>query len=123
MNAARTLQTLAWVLGAVLGASMAATAGAQPAAPAQQQVVYTRARLVSVLQEPAAEGKLYVRLQLIPNAKLPFTTQAFRVLDRSLIEGLPDGAWVRFTAQRVDGENTLTAIHLAEACKRFEPCH
>lgn len=100
----------------------AGTASAQTAAQTAAEPVYTRARLVSVLQEPGDTGKLYVRLQLVPRWRLPFTTQAWRVRDRSLLTGIPEGAWVKFTARRVEGENTLTSIHMVEECKRFQPC-
>lgn len=110
------------VLRAAVGIGMTTVAMAQPAAPAAEPIVYTRARVVSVLQEPGTDGKLYVRLKLVPNAKLPFATHAFRVADRALLKGISEGAWVRFTARRIDGENTLTGLELAEACRRLEPC-
>lgn len=95
--------------------ALEATSPSGQAAP-----VFTRARLVSVEQE--AGGKLYVRLKLLPRAKLPFTTQAFRVPDSALLAGIPAGAWVKFTARHVEGENTLTSIQVTEECKRFQPC-
>ena len=112
----------ALVLRAAVGASMVTLAVAQPAAPAPEPTVYTRARVVSVLQEPGTDGKLYVRLKLVPNAKIPFATHAFRVVDRALLQGISEGAWVRFTARRINGENTLTALERVEACKRLDPC-
>jgi len=107
------------VLWAVIGAGAASaqTTTEAPAAP-----VYTRARFVSVLQEGGSGGKLYVRLKLLPRSKLPFTTQAFRVVDRALLAGIPEGAWVKFTARHIEGENTLTSIHVVDECKRFQPC-
>jgi Cu/Ag efflux protein CusF len=107
-----------WLWAVVCAGAALAQAG--PMAPAD--TVYTRARVVSVLQEPGSAGKLYVRLKLVPQWKLPFATQAFRVTDRALLDGIPEGAWVKFTARRVEGENTLTSIHVVEACKRFQPC-
>lgn len=105
-------------------AIMAGTGGAaaQPAGPQPGQTapVFTRARLVSTLQESG--GRLYVRLQLLPGAKIPFTTQAFRVADPALLAGIPDGASVKFTARHMEGENMLTSIHVVEECRRFQPC-
>jgi Cu/Ag efflux protein CusF len=86
-----------------------------PAAP-----VFTRARLVSV--GPKIGDKLYVRLKLLPLAKLPFTTQTFRVMDGTQLAGVPEGSWVKFTARHMEGENTVTFIQMAEECKRFQPC-
>ena len=98
------------------GAASAAGEGAAPAAP-----VYTRARLVSV-EMHASGNAMLVRLKLLPRAKLPFTTQTFRVVNPALLYGISQGAWVQFTARHIDGENTLTSIRVTAECKRFEPC-
>jgi len=82
--------------------------------------VMTRARLASSYEEPG--GKLYVRLKLLPGSKIPFTTQTFRLSDRSLLTGIPEGSSVKFTAKQIDGENTLTSIHAVAECRRFQPC-
>ena len=105
------------LLGAVMDASVAV---AQTAAPTPAPPVETPAVFVSVLQE--RDGSLYARLKLVPLAKIPFTTQVFRVRDRALLAGIPEGAWVRFTARTQEGENTLTSIRVGEACRRFQPC-
>lgn len=89
-------------------------------AAAEAAPVTTYARLVSASQE--ADGKLYVRLKLIPRAKIPFTVQRFRVRDRALLAGIAEGSWVRFTAKHIDGENTLTSIRVTAECKRFQEC-
>jgi len=94
------------------------TAAAQANEPA---TVFTRARITSTYEEPG--GKLYVRLKLLPRSKIPFTTQTFRLADRSLLTGIPEGSWVKFTSSHIDGENTVTAIHAVEECRRFQPCH
>ena len=120
----------ALLLGAVLvlampGCQAEASPAPRPAEPAgnasDASVVYTRARLVS-FQKDAATGKGYVRLKLLPRAKIPFTVQTFRVRDPGLLEGIPPGAWVQFTARHIEGENTLTAIRATAECRRFEPC-
>ena len=98
------------------GAASAAAEDAAPAAP-----VYTRARLVSVEMDASGNATL-VRLKLLPRAKLPFTTQTFRVVNPALLHGIPQGAWVQFTARHIDGENTLTSIRVTAECKRLEPC-
>lgn len=118
-------RTVALALGAIVIGSAAAQSaasapavreeGAAPAAP-----VFTRARLVSV--GPKVGNKLYVRLKLLPLAKLPFTTQTFRVMDSALLANIPEGSWVKFTAQYMDGENTVTSIQVSDECKRFQPC-
>ena len=82
--------------------------------------VYTRAVVRSLSAE--ANGKVYVRLKLLPRSKIPFSTQTFLVADRSLLAGIAEGASVKFTAKHLDGENTLTSIHAVEPCRRFQPC-
>lgn len=101
------------------------SAVAQPATQAEpgsqaSTTVFTRARVASFHQE--AGNRFYVRLKLLPRAKLPFTTQTFRVTNRSLLVGIPEGAWVKFTSRHVEGENVLTAIHVVAECKRFQAC-
>ena len=98
------------------GAASAAVEGAAPVAP-----VYTRARVVS-LEADAGGNAMLVRLKLLPRAKLPFTTQTFRVVNPGLLHGISQGAWVQFTARHIDGENTLTSIRVTAECKRLEPC-
>ena len=83
-------------------------------------VVYTRGEVRSFFEEPG--GKLYVRLKVMPGWKIPFSTQNFRVIDRSLVAGIEEGASVRFTAKHLAGENTLISIQAAEPCRRFGPC-
>ena len=87
---------------------------------ATAEPVFTRARLVSVQLD--RDGRLLVRLKLLPRSKIPFTTQTFTVRDRELLADIPEGAWVKFTARNIDGENTLTSIHAVPECKRFQSC-
>ncbi|MDR6455964.1 hypothetical protein [Variovorax paradoxus] len=117
---------LRFVLMTALGLATVDGAAAQSAEPrpaeaaAEAAPVTTYARFVSASQE--ADGKLYVRLKLLPRARLPFTVQRFRVRDRTLLAGVAEGSWVRFTARHIDGENTLTSIRITAECKRFQEC-
>ncbi|MDH6593626.1 Cu/Ag efflux protein CusF [Variovorax sp. TBS-050B] len=108
---------------AALGLSLiAGPAAAQPTpAPAagETQPVYTRARFKSAHEEA---GKPYVRLTLVPRAKLPFSTQTFRLADRALLDGIADDSPVEFVSRRIDGENTVVAIRAVPACRRFQKC-
>jgi Cu/Ag efflux protein CusF len=120
------MNMLRFVLMTALSLAIVDGAAAQRAEPrpaetaAEAAPVTTYARLTSVEKEP--DGKLYVRLKLLPKAKLPFTVQRFRVRDRSLLAGIAEGSWVRFTAKHIDGENTLTSIRITAECKRFQEC-
>jgi Cu/Ag efflux protein CusF len=100
----------------------AAAAHAQPAGDAPAPAVETRARVMSVDAAADPSGKRYIRLQLVPRARLPFSTLTFRVRDAALLRGVAPGMWVKFTAERMEGENTLTALRVVEECKRFQPC-
>ncbi|MEJ8848518.1 copper-binding protein [Variovorax rhizosphaerae] len=119
MNTLRTAVTSALAVIAI-GSAVAQPATSSESGSKQSATVFTRARVASFLQE--TDNRFYVRLKLLPSAKLPFMTQAFRVTDRSLLADIPEGAWVKFTSRRVDGENVLTAIHVVDECKRFQPC-
>ena len=119
----RTVRAVA--IGLCVSCFMAAAAGAQPKPPegesgSEAAPVFTRAVVRSFHEE--AGGKAYVRLKLLPRAKLPFTVQTFRVADRSLLKGLAEGASVKFTSRHIDGENTVTSIQPAAECRRFQPC-
>jgi Cu/Ag efflux protein CusF len=111
------LRTLFRTVVAAVSVVVMSCAAAQPDEPVQ---VSTRARLTSSYEEPG--GKLYVRLKMLPRSKIPFTTQTFRLRDRSLVAGIPEGTWVKFSSRHIDGENVLTSIHAVAECKRFQPC-
>jgi Cu/Ag efflux protein CusF len=81
--------------------------------------VYTRAVVKSVATE---SGRLYIRLKLVPRAKIPFSIHTYRVSDAKLVAGLREGDSVRFRAERQGGENVLTAIETAPPCERFSKC-
>lgn len=119
MNRLRTAATCAFAVIA-MGGACAEPATSTPSEPHAAATVFTRARVASYFEE--AGNKSYVRLKLLPRSKLPFTTQTFRVRDRSLVADIPAGAWVKFTARRIDGENVLTAIHVVPECVRSQPC-
>lgn len=113
--------TIACLVFALAAAAMAEGVAA-PAGEARGEArpqVYTRARFVAVHEEA---GKPYVRLTLVPRAKLPFSTQTFRLADRELVAGIADGSPVEFVARRIDGENTVVAIRAVPACPRFQTC-
>jgi Cu/Ag efflux protein CusF len=106
------------VASASASAQSASTEGtAQAASP---QPVLTRAQVRSFHREP--NGKAYLRLKLLPKSKLPFTVQTFRVLAPTLTAGIAEGAWVKFSSRRVDGENTVASIQVVAECQRLQPC-
>jgi Cu/Ag efflux protein CusF len=105
---------------AAAGASAESTASEKQGVPQATATVFTRARVVSLGEETGSN--FYVRLQLLPRSKLPFTTQAFLARDSAMLAGISKGDWVRFTSRSIDGNNVLTAIQVAPECVRFQPC-
>jgi Cu/Ag efflux protein CusF len=94
---------------------------AAPATPSAAAGVFTRATVRGIFEEDGGK-RVYIRLKLVPQGKIPFSTLTFRVPDRSLVAGIADGASVAFRAERIGGENTLVAIRPAPPCERFQPC-
>ena len=107
------------LLGGGAAAAQPVADGAEAAAP---EPVATRARVVSVDAATGRDKPRYIRLQLVPRARLPFSTLTFRVRDAALVSGITPGIWVKFKAERQDGENTLTSIQVVAECQRFQPC-
>jgi len=73
-------------------------------------VVYTRGEFRAAFEE---DGRSYVRVKLAPGQQLPFSTITFRLPRREWLEGIRPGMQVEFRAERVDGENTITALRRA----------
>jgi Cu/Ag efflux protein CusF len=114
------LAAMPLVLAAAAHALDVAGAAGTANPPTSAPEVHTRAIVRSISHE---EGKrLYIRLKLIPRAKIPFSTVTYRVLDARLVAGLREGESVAFRAERLHGENVLTAIHKEAPCQRFEAC-
>ena len=55
-------------------------------------------------------GKLTLQHGPIANLEMPGMTMVFRVADPKMLDGLKEGDRVRFSAQRVNGAITVTAI-------------
>ena len=120
MSTALRHMVMAW-MGAIAMGSTMAQVERRPVEPARAaEPVFTRARVTSFHEEHG--GKFYVRLKLLPRAKIPFSTQTFRVADRALLTGIQEGAWVKFTSRHIDGENTVTSIQVVAECVRFQQC-
>jgi len=59
------------------------------------------------------QGKLTLRHGPLENLGMPAMTMVFKVADPKLLDGLKDGDKVRFTAERVNGAFTVTALQAA----------
>ncbi|MBI5255933.1 MAG: copper-binding protein [Burkholderiales bacterium] len=94
---------------AALGAPGAAPAqGAAPAASAAASMADGEVRKVDPEQ-----AKLTLRHGPIASLDMPGMTMVFKVADPKLLAGLKPGDKVRFTAMRLNGVFTVTAIEPA----------
>ena len=101
MQTLRLLAAAAFVFAATANAH-AQTTGA-PAAMADGEV-----RKID-----KAQGKLTLKHGPIANLEMPPMTMVFKVADPKLLASLKDGDKVRFSADRVNGAITVTAIEPA----------
>jgi Cu/Ag efflux protein CusF len=56
------------------------------------------------------QGKVTLKHGLLTNLEMPAMTMVFRVADPKMLDGIKDGDKVRFTADKVNGAITVTAI-------------
>jgi len=56
------------------------------------------------------QGKVTLRHGPLQNLEMPAMTMVFKAADAKMLEGLRKGDRVRFTAERLNGVITLTAI-------------
>jgi Cu(I)/Ag(I) efflux system periplasmic protein CusF len=61
-----------------------------------------------------AQGKVTLRHGPLPNLDMPAMTMVFKAADPKLLEGLKAGDKVRFTADKVNGALTVTALQVVE---------
>ena len=59
-------------------------------------------------------GRLTLRHGRIENLDMPGMTMVFRVADPKMLDGVKEGDSVRFSAERVNGALTVTAIESAK---------
>jgi uncharacterized cupredoxin-like copper-binding protein len=64
------------------------------------------------------QGKLTLKHGPIANLEMPGMTMVFKVSDPRMLEGLREGDSVRFSAERVNGAITVTAIEAAASAAR-----
>lgn len=61
-----------------------------------------------------AQGKVTLRHGPLENLAMPAMTMVFKVADPKMLEGLKEGDKVKFTADKVNGAFTVTAIQPAK---------
>jgi Cu(I)/Ag(I) efflux system periplasmic protein CusF len=100
----RTMTRRSWTTAAVL----LALAGLGAAVQAQTA---TAGGEVAKLDKPGK--RITLKHGEIKNLDMPPMTMSYRVRDAMLLEGLAVGDRVRFTAERIDGQYTVTALSKA----------
>ncbi len=55
-----------------------------------------------------AQGKVTLKHGEIKNLDMPAMTMVFRVKDAKMLDGLAEGAKVKFAAEKIDGQYTVT---------------
>jgi Cu(I)/Ag(I) efflux system protein CusF len=61
-----------------------------------------------------AQGKVTLRHGPLANLEMPAMTMVFRAADPKLLEGLKEGDKVKFTAEKVNGAYTVTAVQVVK---------
>jgi Cu/Ag efflux protein CusF len=59
-------------------------------------------------------NKITLRHGPIPNLEMPDMTMVFRVADARMLDGLKPKQKVRFTADRIEGQLTVTSIEVVQ---------
>ena len=86
---------------------------AQPAAPAQPATRDTPMVSGTVEKVDAASGRITLDHGPIPNLNMDAMTMVFRAADPAMLKQVKQGDKVRFSADRVNGQITLTKIQKA----------
>lgn len=84
---------------------MAGLAGSLLAGTAQAQSAEAEVRKID-----RAQGKITLRHGEIKNLDMPPMTMVFRVADPKLLDGLAEGAKVRFDAEKINGQYTVVRL-------------
>lgn len=109
MNGRRAVVLVAFVLAAA-SARAQTSAAAEPPAASAAAAPQTEGEVRKV---DKAQGKLTLRHGPIANLDMPAMTMVFRVADPALLDNLQPGDKVRFTADKVNGAITVTALQPA----------
>ena len=103
----------------VLAASFSAFAQTTPASGADHSAHHPAAAPVpqsdgEVRKVDKEEGKVTLRHGPLQNLDMPAMTMVFKAADPKLLDGLKEGDKVKFTAEKLNGTFTVTAIQVAQ---------
>ena len=106
-------RTGAWLRAAVLAAASVHAQAQSPASPASATASAAASTAMAdgeVRKIDKEAGKLTLRHGRIESLDMPGMTMVFRVADPKMLDGLKEGDKLRFSADRVQGAITITAI-------------
>ncbi len=114
----KLMTTLAAIAGLIAAPAFAANddhAGhhGAPAAAAAAEAPATMSE-GTVRKVDKAGGKVTIAHGPLENLNMPPMTMVFRVADAAMLDGLEAGDKIRFSADRVSGTFTVTALEAAE---------
>lgn len=110
-------RTIATVMAAVVFAATPAFVQAAPegaTAPALQVAQANTMVNAEVRKVDKDQGKLTLAHDPIPNLEMPRMTMMFHVKDPAMLDKVKPGDKVRFAADRVEGQLTVTALEPAK---------
>jgi len=90
------------------GAPASALPSSAPAAVQAQALSDAEVRRID-----AAGGRVTLRHGPIPSLDMPGMTMQFQVKDAALLQGLKEGSRIRFAAEKINGQYTVTVIQPA----------
>ena len=94
-------------IAAFAAVALAAAASLMLAGSAHAQANVTAGEVAKL---DIAGGRITLKHGEIKNLDMPPMTMAFRVRDAKLLDGVAVGDRVRFVAERVDGQYTVTSL-------------
>ncbi len=104
--------SLAWAVAAHAQGTGAGQPSHQQATPGGTKAAAAMAD-GEVRKIDKAQGKLTLKHGPIANLEMPPMTMVFKVAEPKMLDGLKDGDKIRFSADRVNGAITVTAIEAA----------
>jgi Cu/Ag efflux protein CusF len=110
---------LSRTIAAIATAFLALAANAQStAAPSADQAAHQSTAAApqsdgEVRKVDKEQGKVTLRHGPLSNLDMPAMTMVFKAADPKLLDGLKEGDKVKFTAEKVNGAFTVTAIQIA----------
>ncbi len=108
-----------FAMAAMASAAFAVNAQNSPASGADHATHHPAATVApqsdgEVRKIDEEQGKLTLRHGPLANLEMPAMTMVFKAADPKLLDGLKEGDKVKFTAEKINGAFTVTAIQIAK---------